>query len=604
MFRSFRRCASARWICALLLAATALPSAAADEADPAAAEPARESASAQPFYRVVIDAPSALRGPIERGVGLVRWQSYADMTDELLDRLSREAQDEVREAVATEGYFTAKLDISVDRSTKPWTVTLKITPGEPTRISDVRIDVTGPANTDVPRGTDAIAKLRDEWLLPRGDTFRQATWTAAKERAAATLRAAPFPAARIAQSRADIDPEARTGDLSLEIESGPAYRFGPMAITGLKKYQPSIVENYSSIKPGDPYGEAPVETFIRRLNSTGYFSSVQATIDVAAPDPENATLNVAVIEAPTRTFEGGLGYSTDVRYTAKLSYRDVNIDDAGLQMLIDGQLDGRIQSGSLRFVQPANASGWVGAYGAGAKRTDIEGLVTQTASFGTRWNTIEERRQHALSATYYVDDQTPEGQPTEHSRALYLEAEEYWRDVDVLIAPNKGWMASLQGGGGVPGVSTRNFGRVVGRFAAWYPVTPLVQLNFRADAGAVIAGARDGIPSTLLFRTGGDTTVRGYAFESLGVQQGGAVVGGRYYAVTSVEAIRWIAESWGVAAFVDAGNATDSIPDFRFALGYGIGARVRTPLGPFRLDLAYGQDVHEFRLHFSVGLSF
>jgi translocation and assembly module TamA len=40
------------------------------------------------------------------------------------------------------------------------------------------------------------------------------------------------------------------------------------------------------------------------------------------------------------------------------------------------------------------------------------------------------------------------------------------------------------------------------------------------------------------------------------------------------------------------------------ALGYGIGGRVRTPLGPFRLDIAYGQDVQKVRLQFSVGLTF
>ncbi len=72
----------------------------------------------------------------------------------------------------------------------------------------------------------------------------------------------------------------------------------------------------------------------------------------------------------------------------------------------------------------------------------------------------------------------------------------------------------------------------------------------------------------------------------------------------SVEAIRWISELWGLAAFVDAGNAGDSLSDFRFDVGYGGGLRVRTPLGPFRLDVAYGQQVHEVRLHFSVGLSF
>ena len=60
----------------------------------------------------------------------------------------------------------------------------------------------------------------------------------------------------------------------------------------------------------------------------------------------------------------------------------------------------------------------------------------------------------------------------------------------------------------------------------------------------------------------------------------------------------------GLAAFVDAGNAVDSLSDLHLALGYGLGARVRTPLGPFRLDLAYGQDVHRVRVHFSVGLAF
>ena len=74
--------------------------------------------------------------------------------------------------------------------------------------------------------------------------------------------------------------------------------------------------------------------------------------------------------------------------------------------------------------------------------------------------------------------------------------------------------------------------------------------------------------------------------------------------MASVDAIRWINESWGLAAFVDAGNAADSLSDFHLALGYGVGARVRTPLGPFRLDVAYGQDVHKVRVHFSVGLTF
>ena len=83
--------------------------------------------------------------------------------------------------------------------------------------------------------------------------------------------------------------------------------------------------------------------------------------------------------------------------------------------------------------------------------------------------------------------------------------------------------------------------------------------------------------------------MRGYAFESLGVTEGDAVVPGRYYAVASVEATRWIDENWGLATFVDAGNAVDSLLGLRTSRSATASARaLRTPIGPFRLDVAYG----------------
>jgi translocation and assembly module TamA len=139
---------------------------------------------------------------------------------------------------------------------------------------------------------------------------------------------------------------------------------------------------------------------------------------------------------------------------------------------------------------------------------------------------------------------------------------------------------------------------------AWKPLGRDDIVTVRGEAGVVGASSREGIPSVLLFRTGGDTTVRGYAFESLGVQQGDATVGGRYYALASAEATHYFTPALGAAAFVDAGNANDDLASFRFALGYGIGARVRTPIGPLRIDVAYGQDTASVRLHMSVGLRF
>ena len=583
-------------------------SAGAAEAEPVPGEPPAkpESVATPPAikYEVTVDAPSPLKEVLVRDVGLVRWQSYAEMTDELLDRLMGEATDETRNAAAAEGFFSPTITVTIDRKSDPAVVKLAVVPGEPTRITSVQISVTGPAATDVPLGTDAIAKATRDWGLAQGEVFSQPAWSAAKTKAVATLAASPYAAAKLTHTEAAIDPERRSADLVVDIDSGPPFRFGDLEITGLAKYPQSIVRNFDTIRPGEPYSAHELERYIRRLNASGYFASVQAAIDPDTARPDDATVTVAVIEGPRRRFEGGIGYSTDVQFRANASYRDVDIDDKGLQMLVEARLESKIQTGALRFARPPNDAGWIGTFSGGAERTDIEGLVTRTAFAGTRWHTIEERSEQAVSATFYHDQQLPSGAPSQSSHALYPEYERYWRHVDDLLAPTTGWMAVLQGGGGIPGASTRGFGRVLGRFSAWLPINRVSELQLRAEGGAVLSPTRDGIPSTLLFRTGGDNTVRGYAFESLGVQDGDAVVPGRYYAVANVDAIRWIGESWGVAAFVDAGNATDSLTDFHLALGYGIGARVRTPLGPFRLDVAYGQDVHKVRVHFSVGITF
>jgi len=597
---------SARWLIALSIALSCPVAADAAAALPAPLPPqAAATGSPQALsYRVDVIAPAPLKATLERDVGLVRWQDYAEMTIDLLDRLAREAIDETRNAAAAAGYFSAAVDVSIDRSADPVAVTLKVEPGAATFIGSVRIVVTGPATTDAPRGTDTIARLTRDWSLPEGEAFRQSAWTIAKERALATLSGTAYAAARIERSEALIDPERRSADLVVELASGPAFRFGDFEITGLSKYDPSLVRNFSTIQPGEPYSVTTLNQYARRLNASGYFASVQARIDPDTTHPESATVDLAVIEGRTKRFEGGVGYSTDVQWRMNANYRDVNFDGNGLQFLADGRIETKIQTGSLRFTRPPNDSGWIATFGGGYERTDIESLVTRTAVAGTRWHTIEERDETALSATYFLDLQQPFGSPSQTANTLYAEYERHWRRVDDLVAPTTGWIASAFAGAGIPGVSTRTFGRLRGRFAWWLPLSRQNELNFRAEGGAVLAGSRDGIPSTLLFRTGGATTVRGYDFESLGVTDGSAIVPGRYYGVASVDAIRWIDELWGLAAFLDAGNAVDSLSGAHLALGYGVGARVRTPLGPFRLDVAYGQDAHAVRVHFSVGLTF
>ncbi len=123
----------------------------------------------------------------------------------------------------------------------------------------------------------------------------------------------------------------------------------------------------------------------------------------------------------------------------------------------------------------------------------------------------------------------------------------------------------------------------------------------------MFVGNRISVPDPLLFRAGGDNSVRGYGYRTLGPEVNGAVVGGRVLLTGSLEAehpfVSRLPSLLG-AVFVDAGNAADTWSKLRPVLGYGVGVHYRSPVGLLRLDLAYGQDVQRFRLHLSVGVAF
>ena len=175
-----------------------------------------------------------------------------------------------------------------------------------------------------------------------------------------------------------------------------------------------------------------------------------------------------------------------------------------------------------------------------------------------------------------------------------------------MFNPRRGTILSGQIGGGARVLlSDQNFVRLSARAVRYQPVGERDVVIVRGEAGATFAESRDGIPQDFLFRTGGAQTVRGYAYNSLGVAEGDATVGGRYMAVVSAEYVHWLKESdWGVAAFVDAGDAVDERGDLDLKTGYGLGARWRSPAGPIAVNIAHGEAESRTRLHFSVAIAF
>ena len=554
-------------------------------------------------YRLEIDAPKDMAETLRKGLNLARWQDDPQMTPEQLRRLAEEARREARELAATEGYFLPRVELAIDEGVEPWIVRLTLEPGDRTSVGEVDLRFSGPANDD-PRAAAIFRRVRETWGLRRGEPFRQAEWDAAKRRAVRELSAYRYAAARVAESRAVVDPQARRASLSVELASGPPYRFGEVRVVGTRRYSDALVENLSPFRAGEHYDRDKLLVYQRRLLETGYFVSVQADVEPEEANPEAALVRVAVLEAPRHHVEAGIGYNTDVGLRLDLRYNNQDLLDSAWRFRSALRLDDKISSVQFDFDSPPRRGGRWNSFFVRARETDIQNERTTELAGGFGHNWGAELTPSSLLVSAHSETQRVAGDVADDRHAVYFGHRRTLRRTDDFVSPREGYLGLIEIGGAPPELASQEFLRVFVSGSFLIPAGRSGDFVLRGQAGRVLASSRQGIPSTFLFRTGGDQTVRGYAFESLGVRQGDAIVGGRRMIFMSGEYTHWLGESWGIATFVDAGNAWDDGEAFTAAVGYGLGARFRTPIGPIRADLAYGEETRELRLHFSVGYTF
>jgi translocation and assembly module TamA len=554
-------------------------------------------------FRVEIDGPRHYETLLRVGLPLMRWQSSEEVTMPLLRRLVQEARAATLEALETDGYFSASVQTTIDEGADEAIVRLKIEPGPRTTVASVQIDFKGAALGDE-EGRERIEAVQKEWSLREGDPFVDSRWTAAKHEALARLGRGRYAAAKLVASEAQILPEQSAARLRLTLDSGPIFHAGAVNVSGLKRYPPSIVENFNPLAYGEPYDATRLELYQRRLLETGYFSAVRFAVEPDVAKASAAPLDIAVIEAPAHTLETGILYSTDVGLGLKVDYSYADMLHRALRFRSQLDLNEKEQRLKLSLDTPPRPGGVWGTYSAGVERSDVQGLISRAAMIEYAHNWGLEQVPSRLFVSAHVEERSISGYGREDAHAVFIGYRKTYRTTDEVLSPREGLLGTVEVGVGIPGVSSRTFARARGLMNWLIPLGERNDFLLRAELGAVLAGARTGIPSVFLFRTGGDQTVRGYAFQSLGVPLGDAIVGGRYLAVASAEYTRWVTDTLGAAVFVDAGDAFDEPSAMDIAVGVGVGVRYKSPIGPVRADVAYGERTGSVRIHFSVGYSF
>lgn len=233
--------------------------------------------AAEPAYAVRLEVPEAFRPLLENNLRIVR-RVKEGVSQRRFERLTARATSEIRELLATEGYFSPRVTLSVERTEQRWTARYVVEPGEPSQISEVELQFRGAIAEERWDNAARRRALRDAWPLKVGARFRQASWDAAKTGAARALIDERYPLAQVAESEARVDPQARSVRLRVLVDSGPAVTLGELRISGLARYPESIVRDLNRIAPGSPYSQKKLSDLQRDLLETTYFTDRKSVV--------------------------------------------------------------------------------------------------------------------------------------------------------------------------------------------------------------------------------------------------------------------------------------------------------------------------------------
>ena len=580
---------------------------------PAAAAPNPDRA----VYEIDITAPEELRPLLKNYLDLSRFQNAPEtegINSAELDRLVAAAPAQARALLETEGYFEATVQVSRGEGSKGMPLLrVQVTVGPRTLVSTLVLQAAGPLQTAIDAGdaqaVEQLAAIRRQWPLQPGQPFRQSAWSNAKNTAIANLRAEGYPAAEWKSTDAQVDAVAHTASLTGVADSGPRFKLGAIKVEGLQRHDEDSVRKLATFGPGTPYTEKLLLDFQERLQKLGLFEGASVEVDPNPAKAEAAEVLVRVKELPLQQATVGVGYSANTgprltfEHTARRVFGTPWIAKNKFELGPDlkswqGDLTSHPLDGLYRNLLGGNAE---------RLRSADEVRTSWSARIGRTQDTPRIERLYYFE---YVHARLDTVAGNSNNEALSYNYHWVYRDVDSVLLPTQGATYSAQGAVGFArsttqddGVFTRTFGR-----ATWYkPLGASWYATVRAEAGQLFVGDNVGVPDTLLFRAGGDESVRGYAYRTLGPSVNGVITSGRVMFTGSAEVARPISAqrpAFWWAVFVDAGNAANHWKELSPALGYGVGLRWRSPVGPLRLDLAYGQQVHKTRVHLSVGIAF
>ncbi|MFU8895173.1 MAG: autotransporter assembly complex protein TamA [Gammaproteobacteria bacterium] len=555
--------------------------------------------TAQSQIRVSISGVEPeIEANIRATLNLVRLGTREDLSEAAVRRLHSRARGEIRDAMRPFGYYRPRMETSLERQDGDWLASFQIDPGEAVLVTEIDVRILGEGSDDA-RLLDVVAQSplrRDRRLRHQEhDRLRSNLQGVAAQRG--------YFEAEFTQRRLEVEPSELSARIILHLETGPRYHLGAIDIEQ-DILNEDLLQRIVLLREGDPYsGDAVLQTQYR-LTDSAYFSSV--IVQTGTPDATTRAVPISIETVPTRRqrIRTGIGYATDTRLRGSLGvdWRRLNKagHSAGTELRLaetSSELSGRYR---IPIGDPIKERL---LFRGGVTYEDLADVESRRATLGVSHVTQRGGGWQRTLFTDLIEERTRAGDEPAMRDLLVVPGIGMEKLIaDDILFPRHGYRlrGEIRGSHQLLGAST-DFLRLEAEANHVSSLGEDWRFFARSRLGIGFVDGFSTLPASQRFFAGGDQSVRGYRFNSMGPRdEAGNIIGGKHLVFGSLEAERRVWGRVALAGFVDAGNALDDFGD-PIEVAVGLGVHVHTPIGTVRIAIAQSvTESRNLRLHLTI----
>ena len=518
------------------------------------------------------------------------------------------------------GYYHAEVSGELRENGADYVAVLHVTAGRSGPASR-RIDIKLDGDAD---GQTHVQKAIAAFVPAKGQPLDHAAYEKSKAAVQAALFGTGYLEAELITRRVDVSRSANTADVHLAWKVGPRYRLGATEFEG-GQFPDTFMQRYVPWRDGDFYTQEKVLELQQRLIDADYFSIAQVQPDIEHAHDAIVPIKIMLAPAKRTIYTGGVFIGTDTGPGVRggVERRWVNSARPQGQGRGDRRRATRRRSARrTRFRSPARTT---------TASISASTIATRTPTRASRARSVPPRpirrsgsAGRARTGSKFVTGDFEVANIPGSTTLLYPEISLSRKHADDPTFVRDGLFADLERARQRASSPTPTSRRSLPMRKWIRGIGEHSRFIARGSFGATKVDDFDKLPPELRFFAGGDRSIRGYAYETIGpplpddlVPEAEArcaadknrdcqdlVIGGKNLIVASAEYEYYFKPNWGIATFVDTGDAFSTFSDYRQKVGVGFGVRWRSPVGMVRVDLGFpvhDSEHHGVELHIVIG---